>query len=421
MPLKRDRGELMKLGYYHKALIVAAVGIFYTNVPLYVYANFGMSTLMAPKQWFIVFWLLSLPVLVIRKTAWNALKSPVTMWCFCYAVLTLLWFFPSSQSDIAWQEVRWRFLAIIQVLVFLMIFEDPSATRLARKALVAAVLLVVAVNIYELFAPLSFSVTMGRSAGLYANPNITGEALVLGMIISITVLPHRYRAPFMLLIGIGTLVTFSRAAIVTWIVAAAGLILARDLSLKNLLVSGTVGLLLVVLVLLPRWDQLLTTWERTGILNANVQERLAWLTDPFGVSDDSSWERKYVAQQAWVKIAERPFFGSGTGSSYESSIPPHNQYLSFMLDHGFIGSMIVPLLILAVTWASRGHSRRVATIFGGAVLVLSFFTHSILTTGHSLILLSLAAAMAARSGPREIETTAMETRQGGTAEVLVGA
>lgn len=408
----------MESNYYHKALIIAAVGIFYTNVPLYIYVNHGMSELAAPKNWVILFCLLSLPMLVTQKTTWNALKSPITIWCVGYALLTLLWFFVSSQSETAWQEVRWRFLAMILILTSLMIFREPSAAALARKTLVAAVLFSVAVNVYELFAPLSFSQVIGRSAGLYANPNITGEALALGMILGVTVLAPRYRGPFILLTGIGILLTFSRAAILIWIVASAGFMLVGALRLKGLLVSGAVGVLLIAVVLLPRWDQLLMTWESTGVVNVNVQERLAWFADPFGISDQSSWERKYVAQRAWDKIAERPLAGSGTGSSYETGIPPHNQYLSFMLDHGFIGVMIVPLLILAVMWGSRGDNRRVAIIFGGAVLVSSLFTHSILTTSHSLILLTLMAAMAATNGCREIKTMPMEMRVGRTAGIV---
>lgn len=411
----------MESNYYHKALIVAAVSVFYTNVPIYVYANYGTTGLIAPKYWFIMFGLLSLPILLIRKTAWNALKSPVTIWCVGYAVLTLLWFFLSSQSDTAWQEVRWRFLAIMQMLAFLMIFAEPGATRLARKALVAAVLFSVAVNAYELFSPLSFSRVIGRSAGLYENPNITGEALVLGMILTVTVLKPRYRGAFILLTGIGILLTFSRAAILIWIVASAGFMMVGELRLKSLLVSGTVGLLLVAILLLPRWDKLLMAWESTGVINVNVQERLAWFTDPFGVSDQSSWERKYVAQRAWERIAERPFLGSGTGSSYEVGIPPHNQYLAFMLDHGFIGVMVAPLLVLAVAWGSRGESRRVAIIFGCAVLVLSLFTHSILTTGHSLILLTLMATMAPSHDYDEFESVAMDSTERGTVETLAGA
>lgn len=415
------RPAAMESNYYHKSLIVAAVGIFYTNLPLYVYANYGTTGLTAPKYWLIMFGLLSLPILVIRKSAWNALRSPITIWCFGYAVLTLLWFFLSSQSETAWQEVRWRFLAMMQILAFLMIFGEPGATTLARKALVAAVLFSVAVNVYELFAPLSFSRVIGRSAGLYENPNITGEALVLGMIISVTVLAARYRALFILLAGIGILLTFSRAAILMWVVAVAGFLLVGGLRLKGLLMAGTVGLLLVALVLLPRWDELLTTWERTGVVNSNVQERLAWFTDPVGVSDESSWERKYVAQRAWDKVAERPFLGHGTGSSSEAYTSPHNQYLALMMDHGLIGLLIVPLLTCVVAWGSRGESRRVAIIFGCAILVLSLFTHSILTTGHSLILLTLMAAMAATNDHRQIERMAMETTESGPSGSLNAA
>jgi hypothetical protein len=408
----------MKLRYYHKALIVAAVGIFYTNVPLYVYAKYGIA---APKQWLILFWLLSLPVLVIRKTAWNALKSPVMIWCFWYAWLTILWFFPSSQSEVVWQEVRWRFIAISEILVFLMIFLDPNAVRLARKMLVLAVFIGVAVNIYEVFYPMSFSQTIGRSAGLYANPTMAGEALVLGMILSATILPPRYRSVFILLVGIGILTTLSRSGVLGWVLAVAGFILAGRLSMKELFVSGALGLLLGVLVLLPRLDQILTTLERKGVVNENVLERLEWFANPTGVSDFSSWERKYVAQRAWNKIAEYPVLGSGTGSSYEATVPPHNQYLSFMLDHGLIGVMILPLLIVAATWGARGETRHVAIVFGCTIAMLSFTTNTILITNYSCILLSLMAAMAATSGHREIKRMAMERRVVGRGEVLVGA
>jgi hypothetical protein len=409
----------MRLNYYHKALIVAAVAIFYTNVPLYLYQHYGMMQTVTPKHWVLLFCLFSLPVLIGQGATWSALKSPVALWCYAYACLTVLWFFQSSQSDLAWQEVRWRYLAVIEILAFVMIFGRPGATRLAGKTLVVAVLTGVTLNIYEVFAPLSFSYVIGRSAGLYQNPNMAGEALVLGMILSVTILGPVYRGPFILLTGIGTLATLSRAAILTWVIAVAGLILLGGLRLKDFLVSGAVGLLLVVLVLFPRWDQLLTTWASTGIVNVNVQERLEWITDPFGVSDQSGWERKYLAQRAWDKIAERPFLGRGTGSSYEAGIPPHNQYLSFMLDHGLLGVMIVPLLILAMTWGARGEGRRVAIVFGCAILVLSFFTHNVFNFSYSLILFSLMAAMAAKRDQYDIKgTMAMETGNSGAAQVF---
>jgi len=247
---------------------------------------------------------------------------------------------------------------------------------------------------------------LGRSAGLYINPTNAGEAMVLGMILSITLLLPRYRVAFMLLVGIGTLATFSRSGMAAWIVAVVGFLVVGRVSLKHLFFSSAIGLLLVFFILVPHWDELLTTLERSGTINANVQERLEWFADPTGVSDYSSWERQYVAQRAWNKVSEHPFLGSGTGSSYEAAIPPHNQYLSYMLDHGLIGVTILPLLILAATWGARSECRYVALIFGCSFTVLCFSSNTILTDSYVLVIISVMAAMAGNSGHRQIPAAA---------------
>lgn len=65
-----------------------------------------------------------------------------------------------------------------------------------------------------------------------------------------------------------------------------------------------------------------------------------------GVSDQSSWARKYLAQLAWEKFENNLIIENGTGSSREAVIGAHNQYLAFMQNHGFLGSIILPLLVL---------------------------------------------------------------------------
>lgn len=392
-----SNGISMKSSYYQNALVVITVGIFYTNLPLYLYINRGMNMFEAPKHWVLGFILLAVPLLLRQRTVRETLTSPVTLWCFGYVWLTVLWFFQSSQSEMAWQEVRLRFLAIIDLLIFLIIFANAAATRMARQALVAGVLVGVVFQIYELFVPMSFSRVLGRSAGLYMDPNLTGEALVVGMILSVTVLEPRYRALFALVTGLGVFLTLSRGGIVTWVIAVGSLLFGGRLHLKHLVSSGLIGALFITVMLLPRLDNFLTTLERTGVINKNMEERLAWLTDPSSVSDRSSWERKYVAQQAWDKIAEHPFFGNGTGSALETDIQPHNQYLTFMLDHGLIGVTVVPLLVLAVIWGARGETLHLGIVFGVAVILLSLFTHTILYREHSLILFALMAAMTAAS------------------------
>src|SRR5438874_9709926 len=120
----------MKSNYYHSALIIAAVGIFYTNVPGYVFENYRWNVIATPKHWVMLFCLLSLPVLFMRVAVWNALKSPVVVWCFGFALVTVVWFVLFSQSETAWQEVRNRILAIIEIVAFLLVFWDPNAVKL---------------------------------------------------------------------------------------------------------------------------------------------------------------------------------------------------------------------------------------------------------------------------------------------------
>lgn len=396
------------MSWYHNILIGVSVAFFYTDVPHYIHsisAPFDRAGT-APKLWLIGLCLLSLPLLIRHVLRANILQSPLMIWCFGFLWITMTGFFLSSQPDMAWQEVRWRVLTVIQLLLFFFLFSNNHATRMARQAIVGGVLVGVALNIYELFVPLSFSSVIGRSAGLYINPNTAGEALLMGMVCSISVLPSRFRAPFILLTGIGIFTTLSRGGILGWVIAVTGFMLLGKVSLKNLLLSVSMSLLVVVLVLLPRWDQFLTSLESRGVINKDVVERLAWFTDPTGVSDYSSWERAYLAKQAWDKIADHPFLGSGTGSSDESAIGVHNQYLSFMQDHGLLGAAILPLLILAVTWGVQGEARGVAMVFGCTAIVLSFFTHTLLAQSYSLMLFALTAAMAYSS--REGENKKMQ-------------
>jgi hypothetical protein len=404
----------MQLNFYNKALVIVAVGIFYTNVPEYMFDNFQWQLLEAPKHWILLLCLFSLPTLLNRNARTNTFTSPIMIWCLCYAAVTVIWFVPSLQSETSWLEVRTHFFTVIMLLIFLIIFEQDGAARLARKMVAGGVLLAVALNIYESFVPLSFSPIHGRSAGLYTNPSWSGEALVLGMILSVTALESRYRGLYITLTGIGVLTTLSRGCILAWGLAVAGLIVVRGISPKDLLQQVFLCIVLGILVVLPQWDNLLTSWERSGALNSNVLTRLEWFTDPSGVSDHSSWERKYLVEQAWDNIGESPILGKGTGWSRHAAIPPHNQFLSFMLEHGVLGVIILPLLMLAAAWGARGESKYIAIVFSFAFMTLSLFSHTILNTAYSLLPISLLAAMC--QSQKSLSTVPDERRMNRTAQ-----
>jgi hypothetical protein len=413
---------LIAMTLYRKFLVFFAVAAFYTGVPEY------LNTLIidaAPMYWVMLCALLALPLLVRELAKPDLLKCPLILWCFGYAWVTMAWFLLSPQSDPALQELRWRGMMIIELLLFLTLFTQIDAHRLARQALVAGVLLGVALNIYEVFVPLSFSPFIGRSAGLYLNPNTAGETLVLGMVFGLTVLSRPWQGPFMLLTGAGVFITYSRSSILAWLIAVAGLVLMGKVRAKDLFLSVLISSLLVILVLLPRWDQLLTTLERERVLNKDVLERMEWLMDPSGVSDKSSWERKMLAKREWEKIADHPFLGSGTGASRSSSISieeSHNLYLSLMRDHGILGVMILPLLTIAVVWRARGECWQIGMIFSCIILMRGFFSHHILGQLQTLLLFSLMAAMTLTSRASERAATRPMTQDERAApKVSVGA
>lgn len=387
--------------YYRNALVVVAVTIFYTNVPAYLNALRAQDS--APMFWVFGLAALSLPVVTEQLLKVNILKSPLIVWCFGYAWLTLAWFFLSSQSDMAWQEVRLRGLAIMELILFLLLLAHPNTIRFARQTLVIMVLFGAALNIYELFVPMSFSLVLGRSAGLYMNPNQAGQALVLGMLLSVSVLPAWLRAPFILLTGIGILTTVSRSAILQWMIVVVIFMLMRSVRPRDFVLPVSVSLLLVAVLLLPRWEQFLTTLEREGVLNTDVMERMEWFMDPSSVSDDSSYGRRILAKEAWERTAEHPFLGGGTGFSREMVVGTHNQYLMFMQDHGLLGAVIFPLLVLAVTWGTRGEARSLAILFGCSVMFQAFFSHDVLYQTEVLMLFALMAVMSSTSREGEMK------------------
>ena len=387
--------------FYRNALVVLFTAIFFIDVPDY------MSRLipeLAPIGWVIGLYLVSAPVLV--KTLWESaiLRSPIVIWCFGFLWLSVAWFFLSSQSDNVWQVLRWHVYTILLILGFLILIWDSNAVRFARYAVAAGLLFGVAINIYELFVPMAFSLFAGRSAGLYGDPNISGEALLLGMIVSLTLVPAWCRGAFILAAGIGICLTVSRANILAWIIVSCTLILLHKVHMKKVLMTVLLGLVLVVVVLLPMGGQLLDVLQMAETINRDVLLRLEWFTNPTGVSDDSSVERKLLAEQAWDKVAERPLLGGGIGASYGAwgGMGTHNQYLALMQDHGLLGALIVPLLILAVVWKARGETKQLAMIFGGVVIWQSFFSHNILDLPPRLMLFALMAAFSWSSRTPEL-------------------
>jgi len=384
--------------YYPRILAVLAAVIFFTNFDVYVYNSERLSV--PPLFWIGVFAALALPYLLSSATLTIIRQAPLARWCFLYLLISCVWFLlQPSQSDAAWQELRTRALSVVFLMVALIVMAREDAHLWARRCVMIITLAAVGVNFYELFYPQTFSSVMGRAAGLYINPNQAGVALILGMIVTLDLIPSRWRLAFVLLVGTGVAVTFSRAAMTGWAIVVFITFWTRQINLRRSLAVGFTIMVISALLLAWQWDNVMDKLKVSNVLNDNVMGRLEWLNQPMA-DDNSSLERAAVAAIAFERFADAPLIGSGIGASRKLltitgglQISSHNQYLNMMVDHGLLGFLVLPLLLLASIWQSRGDERRRAITFAAFLLFMGFFSHNLLEERYTLLIYSLIAAM----------------------------
>jgi O-antigen ligase len=350
-----------------------------------------------------VFGIASIPLLF---SAFAQLRYTIPVflliWSVAYILVSLFSFLLFLSSKVALKELNTRFLAVLFIMIMLLVFSRYNIVQLCtRWAVFIAVLMAALNNIYEFFNPLVFNALneTGRPAGFYINPNQSGCALILGMIFSVGLLQPRYRVPFVSLIAIGVLLTFSRGAILGWFVVVMIFIIVRVIPRSQLLywVLG-IGMIIIGLSSTGGFILNLAQLQEYGLVNQNILGRLEWAENPSG-SEDSADSRLEVARLAWQMFTEHPFWGNGIGSTQEWSIEysTHNMYLYFMADHGILGAFILPLLVYAVTRHAHGESKYIGFAFAAFILLWGLFSHDIISERYILIMFSLMAAMTKKS------------------------
>ncbi|HEX8088144.1 MAG TPA: O-antigen ligase family protein [Blastocatellia bacterium] len=393
-------------------MAIAVVMIFFTSLSLYLFLAEFVS--FPPLYWMIGFGVAAAPVCLSLRSVLTVRHSMLARWCYGFLMISSLWLmFQPSPSEIVWQEFQTRVLSVLFVLALICIFSSEGAQLWARRATLAAVLVAVGFNLYELFNPLSFSTVMGRSAGLYMNPNQCAVALILGMVISLGLLPHRYRVLFASLVGLGVLLTLSRSAAIGWFITILALIKTGQISLRRSILIGCTLVTVTLAAAVWQWNKIEYQLEDLGVLNPNTTMRLDWFNN-MDASDFSATERKQVAEFGWEMFSDSPIVGHGVGASidwsYERS--SHNEYLNMMVDHGIVGFFILPLLALATTWRGRGEARQIGFAFTAFILYFGFFSHNILNERPVLMTFALLSSMvmSSREGQAREERSQNESR-----------
>jgi len=380
----------LNLEWYRKFLVVFSVAIFFTSVCDFT-EKYGINAL----TWIMVMGVLTAPVLAQAMFEARYRWQPLLVWGFGYLMISVVWYYPATQTASDFRQIRLRFLSVIFLFLMLFLFNRPRDVLLARKAVAFGVLFGVSLNVYELFHPMTFSTVPGRSSGLYPNVNQTGCALMLGMILSKDIVPKRWRVPYCVLAGVGILTTFSRAAILGWIVVMGYGAVRSGVSIRK--ISQALIALGVVFAFFTSsyWQNVSLELEQRGTLNVDVMQRLQFFSQG-NTQDASANERRALATYALHLFEQKPLFGWGTGTDRELdgfALGTHNIYLALMVDHGIAGLLIMPWLYVAIIWGCRRKVFDVAMPYVLFLVLWGFFSHNVLEERFTLLTVALTGSM----------------------------
>ncbi len=375
---------------YQYIISIIAAFLFFSDIPDYLHA--ASLAPVIPLVWIIFFAVLSIPF--IKKA--GSIPRPLLLWMGLYLFIAILSLMTVSADEISFTDFRAKVLSVLFILLMYAMFQQKSVTHIKITILVV-VFMTIGNNIVELLNPRFFTeLNVGRPAGFYVDPNKTGCALMLGMLMSITAIKKSFRWILVLAVGIGIMATFSRGAILGWIICTFLLVSGRMLSerRRSIIVPG---IILIIFLASINPLKLLTDYFKGDPTGANwdIVNRLEEFQNP-SLSEDSAMSRQAVATGAWVMFGDRPFWGNGLASTRKwmiADVSTHNMYLYYMADHGILGVIFLPGAVFAVVYRNRGEQSTILLCFAVFLTLWGLFSHEVLAERYTLSTFALLAAM----------------------------
>jgi O-Antigen ligase len=403
MKIFEKKEQKKYFAYYQTVLAVIVIGYFFTGFDVYS-TVFKPWTSIPVSTFFIQLFSFAALTLIAQGQA-RFLPPFLVLWCLLYMLISLIGSSPESfvTKDGITAEFPLRLLSVTVILSMVTILTRyKEVQKWARWTIFIAVIIAMFNNVNELIHPEIFDEAItdpalleianlsGRPAGIYLDPNRCGGALILGMIFSIGMLPISVRFIYLLVIGFGVFITFSRGAIIAWVVIAFVLFLRGIVNVKMTKSSLAYFAVPLLLVLFLSANNLLN-FE----IHANNQDRLE---DFLGGSTGEDSGRGGLAEIAWHKFLDNPISGSGTGAHLSvggesTGRGAHNSYLKYMVENGFIGGLFMPSVVFIAAWGAKGEAKDIAIPFICFMLIWGFFSHNVLEERHILISISLMAAI----------------------------
>jgi O-Antigen ligase len=385
----RNKQQVL-LDRYQYVLSILAAFLFFSDFPDWLLA--APIVPVNPLTWIIGVAILALPF--YKKMA--TIPKPLLAWMLLYVGIALLSLMTVSADEISFTDFRSKVLSVLFIALMYAIFQQRSVNHI-KLTILFVLFMSVCNNIVELLSPRFFSeVNVGRPAGFYIDPNKTGCALMLMMLLGVTIVKKPYRWIVLLVAGVGIMATFSRGAILGWLICTLLLIIGRVVCDNRRKVIVPIVLFVVLLASLNPL-QALTDYFKGDPTGANwdIVNRLEEFQNP-SLKEESATERQAVAAGGWLMFGNRPFWGNGLASTRKwmvSEVSTHNMYLYYMADHGILGILFLPGAIFAVVYRNRGEEQTILICFAVFLSLWGFFSHEVLAERYTLSTFALLAAM----------------------------
>ncbi len=378
------------------AVPVVVIPLVYLDLPSYLLT---LDPLWLPKYWYYGFAIISLPaILVALNGRGGFLVYPFTQWAVAMVSLMsvhlLLAFFDGEIERANIIQTNMQYV-ILGALLGIALSAVPQRYYTFVFPIISIV--INTMIIMDFISPGSFyaydqsTAVVGRGAGTFINPNRAGEALIITLLLSICFFKGRNLLFLLIVCGVGALLTFSRAAIIAWVLLWPFALYLRKLP------SYAYGVMTSLFFIVPSFVAIVTSYILSSSeftdASANIIERLDFFEN-FTVTDQSAQGRSAVLWTGIETFLEHPFFGAGSGVTdvwIEGST--HNQAVRLAAEYGVSGLVLwgwLARILWKGNWLGKREYQIGITLF---FIFFSMFSHNLLNSVYTILTFALTSQL----------------------------
>ncbi len=367
-------------GLYQTAALVVILCLVYFDIPGFIQ---GLHEGFLPKYFFFAFLIVVAPLLIWIRPLLRYLMSPFSLWASGLIILNiahlLVALSDGDEARASHIETGIQYTVLTVLLGFACLMTQTTSYERIFPFVAVLIPIMVIVDFLNpglFYPPGTEGILEGRAAATFTNPNKAGEAMLITLVLAIPVLRPPYRALLLLLVGAGVVLTFSRGAILGWI------LLWLFMLLRKAVPKYTLSIALVALGALP---MLLTSFESylsgRADLAAGLDDILARLAffQHQTFDDGSALERAQVLEAGLALFLKHPIFGAGAGATHLWSLQVsiHNQPVMLAAEYGAFG-IALWLWLAVILWKGKYFQDRTFQLIPlVGFIFMSMFSHNI--------------------------------------------